>query len=304
MLSILIPVYNYDVRGLVLELVNQIKKVDNFVEIQLLDDGSESKWSNQLEDLTALSEVSLYSFKANKGRVASRKKLAELANYDYLLFIDCDAIVVSENYLTNYLNNIPEAKVIAGGHIYQEQMPDVRYKLHWEYGRRVEARSVGQRLEKPYASFSTFNFCITKEVFINNLYNIKIDGYGHEDTVMGYALCKNNVIIRHIDNPLLHAGLKDTDQFLKDTAIALQNALFVLKDYPDIDIKVIRYARALESIGLKRIMISFLKLLDKGIDANLKSENPNLRYLQLYKLKTYLQLTILSAEATAKEGGN
>jgi len=290
MLSILIPVYNYDIRGLVSDLISQIELIQQPVEIILLNDGSDKPYLVILEKVDLSSYIQLHHFDLNQGRVASRKKLAELANYDYLLFMDCDAGIVSKGYITNYLNELNNSSVIVGGHVYQNETPESAYRLHWKYGRKVEVRSLGQRHSQPYQSFSTFNFCIRKDLFIQFLNDIKVEGYGHEDTLIGHILNQNNIMVRHIDNPLMHKGLKFTDQFLSDSNAALENAVALSRVYPNIDIKVIQYAKAITKVGLSGLLLSLLNVFHKRIESNLRSGNPNTNYLQLYKLRKVLKM--------------
>ena len=48
-------------------------------------------------------------------------------------------------------------------------------------------------------------------------FNPLISGYGHEDTLFGFELEQNGIVIRHIDNPVLNAHLDSNTQFLYKT---------------------------------------------------------------------------------------
>ena len=48
-------------------------------------------------------------------------------------------------------------------------------------------------------------------------FNERLSGYGHEDTLFGYELNKNNIQIHHIDNPVLNGHLDTNEAFLLKT---------------------------------------------------------------------------------------
>ncbi|HHZ64116.1 MAG TPA: glycosyltransferase, partial [Flavobacteriales bacterium] len=54
MTSILIPVYNYDVRTLVAELLRQIRDVEEECEIICFDDASDDKFLNLNKEIAGL----------------------------------------------------------------------------------------------------------------------------------------------------------------------------------------------------------------------------------------------------------
>jgi hypothetical protein len=59
--------------------------------------------------------------KENLGRVASRKKLAEMSKYQYLLFIDADMIPKNTTFLTKYHDfALTQAQVVLGGYAYEK----------------------------------------------------------------------------------------------------------------------------------------------------------------------------------------
>lgn len=284
MLSILIPVYNFDVRKLLGDLLSQIELIDQKIEIILLDDGSDSQWHNQFSQWGDHPKAHVHKNENNQGRTAARRRLVGLSRYDHLLFMDCDAELIHSDYLNNYLSNISDYQVICGGHLYQDSLPSAENLLHWTYGSQVEVRSLDQRLRQPYTSFSTFNFCCHKDVYLDHLREIEVDGYGHEDTVIGHVLSKKNISIMHIDNPLVHIGLKSANQFLKDTKAAIDNAFLLVEKYPDLKIRLIENYKRIKGSGLSRLVKWILSFGEDGRQSNLKSNDPSIKKLQLFKL--------------------
>jgi hypothetical protein len=148
--------------------------------------------------------------------------------FEYLLFIDADSKLVSENYLALYLGHARENCVLCGGTVYNSQKPaDPQKLLRWFYGTSRESVSAGKRNQKKGFIITSNNFLIEKRVFENIRFRENIRDYGHEDTLLGYDLFMANVKICHIDNPVEHTGLEDAEIFLEKTRTALRNLRFI-----------------------------------------------------------------------------
>ena len=92
-----------------------------------------------------------------------------------------------------------------------------KFMLHWLHGLKREQSFAKDRNIQPNRSFKTNNFFIEKKVFNKVRFNENIQGYGHEDTLFGYELDKQNFTIFHIDNPVVHLGLESSEEFLRKT---------------------------------------------------------------------------------------
>lgn len=101
MLSVLIPIYNYDCRRLINSLSAQAENLDVEYEILAFDDGS-SLFLEENREVKNLPHVVYRELGKNIGRSAIRNLLADEARYPYLVFMDCDMQVVSDSYLKNY----------------------------------------------------------------------------------------------------------------------------------------------------------------------------------------------------------
>jgi len=286
MLSILIPVYNYNVFDFVNKLHIQRENEKIIFEIIIIeDDSSEIFENNKLQELD---NVDYYILEKNIGRAKIRNLLAEKSKYDNLLFIDCDSDIYND-YIEKYLSFIKNNnyKIIYGGREYTKELTDKKYSLHWKYGTQIEAKSVEQRKKEPNKSFMTNNFLIKKEIFNKIKFNEKITGYGHEDTLFGIELLKNNIKIIHINNPVIHIGLDDNYAFLSKTIISLRNLKFIYKTYLQKDlllknIKLLRYYK--KYYFLKPFLLIYYSFFSQKIIKNLKSSNPSLKRYSLFKL--------------------
>lgn len=287
MLSILIPVFNYDCSKLIFDLHEQCLECKIEFEMIVMDDASDDGYKISLSKLSVLSNVKIIYKEKNLGRNKIRHALADEAQFENLLFSDCDNEVTENNFIKKYLDNLKSNTVIVGGRIYSDKKPEQNKILHWMYGKNREQKSAVERNRFPYRSFMTNNFLIPKKIFLDLERQADISGYGHEDTLMGIQLQMQNVSIIHIDNALLHAGLEDADEFLEKSKNAIQNLQRLYqssyKKQLEESVKLVRYYSFLKKykmlFGIKSVGI-----FKKNILNNLHSSNPSLRLFDVLKL--------------------
>src|SRR6476659_9659441 len=124
MISILIPVYNLNVIDLVHSLEKQLSLIKERGEIIVLDDASLSDYKQQNQSIAELPHVTYQYLPENVGRLKIREKLAALATYDWLLFIDGDSQIIKDDFLSTYITAIQHnTHVVTGGRIYQSKAP-------------------------------------------------------------------------------------------------------------------------------------------------------------------------------------
>jgi len=224
MLEVCIPVYNSDVRLLVESLNKEIEQYKLPVSILLVDDFSESKFRTLNKELQKIARY--IELKENVGRSKIRNLLASYSNQEYLLYLDGDTKPVKNGFLSNYCqvikSQIPDC--LFGGSEYQREKPERRYLLRWKYSIERESKSFAQR-EKASFSFKTNNFVIRKSLMMKFPFSEELKGYGHEDTLFGFVLRKNQINILNIDNPVENPLLDSNSDFLQKTDNALKNLL-------------------------------------------------------------------------------
>ena len=123
MISILIPVYNDKVVELVETLQSQCTALELPFEIICLDDGSQERYRKDNSRLNDLDGVRYVELAENIGRSRIRNRLADMAKYSYLLFMDGDSKVIKMDFLTNYLPVMKPQCVLYGGRVYSEKPP-------------------------------------------------------------------------------------------------------------------------------------------------------------------------------------
>ncbi|SDC88737.1 glycosyltransferase family 2 protein [Williamwhitmania taraxaci] len=224
MLSVLIPVYQYDVTDLVSSLINQLAAHDIVYEILVFDDCSVPAFKATNSGLKNVMHVKYVELEQNIGRSKIRNLLASTARFENLLFLDCDVSLPETNFIERYLNFSAKSYVTVGGICYRSQKPTYAPKvLRWKYGHQRETQIASQRNKQPYSSFKTANFFITRTNFLRVKFSEEIHGYGHEDTLFGYELEQVNIPIFHIDNPVYHDGLEDASVFISKSEEAVKN---------------------------------------------------------------------------------
>ena len=232
MISILIPIYNWDATTLINSLVKQGNSINVPYEIIAIDDFSNSPHDEMNFSMNHYDFVEVYRNEKNFGRSRTRNLLAEKAQYNWLVFIDADSFV-DDKFLVNYVKEIQkgESDVICGGTIYSSTPPTKnKYKLHWNYGIKREVKTASQRTKLGFKSFASNNFAIASMTFATNQFDESITEYGHEDTLLGKQLAKSGARISHIDNPVKHLGLETNEVFLEKSVTAVENLVKLFKE--------------------------------------------------------------------------
>jgi glycosyltransferase involved in cell wall biosynthesis len=289
-LSVLIPVYNYDVVPLVKSLLEQCRSLTSRFEICLYDDGSKEKYRLKHRYLNEYPEVRYVELRQNIGRAAIRNLLAQEANNKYLLFLDNDSGLPDNDFIKRYWEDPADADVVIGGTIYNEQRPSDIFMLRWRYGKAREEKPARERNKHPYRSLTLNNMLIKRTVFLAHPLDTSLEGYGHEDTRFGWELQRLGVKIRHIDNPVIHLGLEPAVDFLKKTKQAVKNLhqLYMLEgDLPDSSL--VRVYKKLKGAKARRAFMLAFRPFKPMILQNLKSPEPNLTYFDLYKLYYFVK---------------
>ena len=294
MISILIPIYNFNVAKLVKDLYAQLTYTNVVFEIILGDDASIQPFNN--EKLTDLQGVTYFSLPENIGRAKMRNLLVEKANYPFLLFMDCDAAIRSSSYINNYILEISRNSApvcIMGGVAYRKQKPNPKYYLRWYYGTKREATDADIRNQKPYKSFTSFNVVFSKSIFYLVKFDESFSTYGNEDTFFGNQLRNTQIPVIHINNSLYHDGLDTNEEYLKKVETSIDN-LISLMGSKKIDSHFINETRLLAIYFKCRKLkvIPLLRMYYRMFLPNIKQRilrKPSIFRLDLYKLGYLVQ---------------
>jgi glycosyltransferase involved in cell wall biosynthesis len=287
LISILIPVYNYEIAEMAGAL--HALQSDFPFEIIFAEDGSDEKFINtNQKTMHSYPEMKHWISTQNKGRAAIRNQLARMASFDYLLFLDADTIPFDSEFIHRYEKVLKENILIYGGRSYTSDSPKERNKfLHWKYGKTREVIPLVKRRKFPYRSFMTNNFLIPKSLF-NSIggFDEEIQSYGHEDTIFGMLLRQNQIEILHIENAAIHMGIEEDQIFIKKSLKAAENLIFLSKKYPELaeEVKIWKYFIQTKKLGLVYLLGFIFKIGKPIMEYFIKNKRANLFCFDLYRL--------------------
>lgn len=294
MISILIPTYNYVAYPLAESLSRQAKEQNIPCEIIVADDAStrnECKQKNRL--INSLPHCTYIELEKNIGRASIRNLLADKAQGEWLLFLDCDGMPLDDLFLKRYgqaIANHTEADIICGGIIHPKELPASNMSLRYTYEKAAEKHHTAtKRNERPYASFRTFNFMIRRNAFLQVKFDETFHHYGYEDVLFGIQLKESGFRIAHIDNPLENKDIETNEIFLRKT----EEALHTLAEHADKlgdSVHLHHLYLRLQRIGLLPIVRKLFQWFTPTLQRNLLSNTPNLPYFAFYKLGYYALL--------------
>ena len=290
MISICIPIYNYDVTTLINELDRQAKQEKIPFEILLIDDRSTQKY--KALNNAVCGKHNYIELDKNIGRSRIRNRFLQHATHNNLIFLDCDSEIITKTFIAEYvkfINQNENYNVVCGGSVYDKTPPAKNKMLRWKYGIKKESKPVDIRSLSPNKAFKTNNFMIGKHVFDVVKFDERIVDYGHEDTLFGYQLQKNKFTVSHIENPVLNWDIEDNSEFLRKTEIGIVNLVKILHyvdDDPEFisNVSLLEYyekAKSMKLVWFIKLKFVFLKPILKFL---FMQGYVNLRLFAFYKL--------------------
>ena len=290
MISICIPIYNFNVVDLIITIINQGEESKKPYEVICIDDGSNKETLKLNAEINSHNAVKYLILKKNIGRSKIRNLFLENANYENLLFIDCDCSIQSENFLEKYFEQL-DNPVVYGGRKHHDNPPkNKNKKLRWLYGIKREDQNLNYRVKNPYHCFRSNNFLIKRAILSQIRFNEKIETYGHEDTLLSLELKENKIAIFQINNPVFHEGIENSSIFLEKTKSAIKNLVFLEKNILNTSsIKLIKTYHLINKLKLTWLIFPLSKPISNILERQLLSSRPSLKIFDLYKLIYFLR---------------
>lgn len=246
MLSVCIPVYNFDVRDLVSELYRQAEELSIEYEIVCIDDHSDESFHDINKSVS--DKARYVRLDSNVGRARIRNLFLSYTQYSYLLFIDCDTAVRHDNYLSMYVDLLyAKPALICGGKYWAKEF-DKNNRLRHRYDRICDCLDVEHRLARPRHNFTSTNFVIKRSILESVPFDESFADNGHEDTLFGYQLLKRNISITHIENSVVHLGCESNVVFVEKTEKGVSNLASMYRhmkkdsDFAKMDSTMIAYS--------------------------------------------------------------
>lgn len=294
MISVCIPIYNFDISQLLEEISKQSKQIEAPSEIILIDDCSSEDYKGLNEN--NCKKETYIELDKNVGRAEIRNLFIKYANFEHLLFLDCDSIIISKNFLANYVESIRQHNfdVVCGGRIVDDEKPERNKMLRWKYGKLRESQPNEIRETIPNKSFMTNNFLINRKTLEEVKFDHRITEYGHEDTLFGYELKKKGIRIEHIENPVLNGDVEDNAVFLAKTEKGVVNLIDILANTdhnPDFinDVTILSTYEKLKAKGLIPL-VNLVFIVSKPLLRFLFVRGyVNLKLFDFYKLGILIQ---------------
>jgi glycosyltransferase involved in cell wall biosynthesis len=289
MISVCVPVFNVDVRKLAGQLANEAQKAPFAVEIIFFDDYSDEKYRTLNSEISKKKGIIYKELARNTGRSSIRNALGKAATQPWLLFLDSDSELVTNDFLGYYIKAAQGAEVICGGTVYRGSPPsDKSTLLRWTYGRAREQMTALQRSSGNKFSITANNFMIRKDIFVQHPFREIILEYGHEDTVLGFDLNKGGVKVIHADNPVLHNGLEPSVEYLEKTRKALDNLVYISENIiGDARFRnesgFLKMRNGLKKTGLLPLAGVLFRMFEPYLAKNLTGKNPRLFLFDLYR---------------------
>ncbi|WP_203258969.1 glycosyltransferase family 2 protein [Hyunsoonleella ulvae] len=287
MLSILIPVYNYNIVQLVRSIHKQALKANIKFEIICLDDKSNKDIALINSSVSKLDNTSYLLSENNNGIAITRQHLCNYAKYDWILLLDADVELRDDLFISNYIEALETSKydIIFGGISYKNEKPHKKSVLRWKYGKQCEGVTSKIRNKKPYKITSAANILIKKQQYNRFSLDSVGNSYGM-DIFFGPQLKLHKVPVLHINNSVYHLGLEDSETYIKKTEFAV-NTLLSLHYNNKIELHendLLSKFILLKSVKLNFIFSLFYRYLKDIIRKHLKSSNPLIIVFQFYKL--------------------
>ena len=293
MISVCIPVYNYDACPLARNLASQAAALEAEVELVFIDDHSDADWRERNKALAGWGTY--IELEENVGRARIRNMFLQHTRGDYLLFLDVDS-EVKEGFLARYaavLDGHPA--VVVGGRVYDRRGDDKEHRLRYLYGTQVESKTLEWRRSHPYQSFMSNNFMVRRDVLEQHPFDERISRYGHEDTLFGHRLEQNGIEVLHIDNPVVNGEVERNADFLQKTVEAVQN-LASIDDMMEDDalfaqrVRLVDTYRRLRQWHLTAPVEWLHSLLRRPLESHFVSGNAvSVAQLNFYKLGLFIK---------------
>lgn len=303
MLSILIPAYNYMPTQLLESLLEQLP-----ADAELVVGDDQSKKTEVAMSLKAFCEERGIRFVQpthNLGSAGMRNMLCREAKGEYLLYIDCDAIITDKDFVQKYVEKVNEATsqqgneatsqqdnnyIVCGTIKHPDTMPSPQQSLRWKYEKSMEKCFTADLCnEHPYEHFRTSHFLVPKALMSRIPFDEGIKSSGYEDLLFGKRLQEQGVKVLHTDICVVNGDIEDNDTFLKKTERQLRTLYQFreeLKEYSTLQ-KFSERLQRKHLLGFARLLY---KLFKKPIRRHLLGSNPNIKLFQFYKLGYFEEL--------------
>jgi glycosyltransferase involved in cell wall biosynthesis len=287
-LSVLIPTYNHVCVSLVEQLLPLLQAAAIQYEVIVADDGSTDE-----DTIVANRAVSLLPScrfierKENVGRAAIRNFLAREAHFAYILYIDSDMTIISDQYIRRYLQTEDTAVIDGGVTICDSNAPS---NLRYLYEKNEEPHHTAtERQKRPYQHLHTANLLMRRDIILAHPFDERFRHYGYEDVLLGKVLHQHRIPILHIDNPLGMNTFETNAEFVSKTEEGLRTLYQFRNDLRGYS-RLLTFVSGIHIPLILSLIRLWHRLFRKAERRNLCGSRPSLLVFKLYRLGYYLSL--------------
>lgn len=268
LISIIIPTYN---RRKILESTLKALEKQNFedFEVVIVDDGSEDKTQDMMNNFLKNTVIKIKYFKKNhEGQGIARNFGLEKANGEFVLFLGDDMIPLP-NLLQEHFNTHTIKKNIAvlG---YVDWHPDLKITdfMQWlaPCGFGFNYCDIKNPDNVDFSHFYTSNISLEKKWLEQEKFDPIFKGYGFEDIDLGYRLFKKGLKI--IYNPkakVFHCHQISLGEYCSKSEQIAKALILFSKKHPELSKKWIKPILSVYLISALLRKAPFLKKLNKNL---------------------------------------
>ena len=236
-LSVLVPFYGHDPRGLIRRLELQARLLPGAVELVVLDDADpNARLGDAVEAQVAGlgAPARLIRLAANAGRAKGRNTLVRHARAPHLLFLDSDMAPDAPNFLARWVELAQAgADVAFGGFTVDAAPASPATAVHRALARRSDCLSAEVRRRAPEKYVFTSNLLVRRAVIEAEPFDESFSGWGWEDVEWAMRVSRR-WRIQHVDNTATHLGLDTVEALARKYEQSAANFARVRAAHPEI----------------------------------------------------------------------
>ncbi|WP_158960552.1 glycosyltransferase [Myroides fluvii] len=291
MLSIVIPVYNYNILPLVEQLHREAFSLNIPFELLVCDDASTQVYHP--EQLEAFPYLRWFSNPVNQHVAYTRNRLLKTAQYPWVLLLDADVMPVSTTFIQQYLEQRNKGYFFQGGFTYPLSTASTKRSLRFVYGSEIEQH---KHLHSCCNLF--FN---QRELQLQ--FDEEITEYGYEDTLFFFALQKRGIDVTRLNNPVIHHSTESNQTYLNRSTQACWGLAQLVEQgkIKTAEVQLSRVYSQLEKARISPLLYGINWLLKRPIQRNLLGKNPSMPVFKLFKLLEFhkAKVAIRKSKSTA-----
>lgn len=290
-LSILMPSYNNSCCQFAEELQRQAEDLNAYglrYEIIVADDGSTCRsFIEENERINSLPNCRYIKRKENVGRAAIRNFLAREARGEYLLFLDSDRRLCSDDFIMGYAM-LDGTEVACGGLRIGGNPQELRHNLRYRMEKRYEPHNTAKdRQAREYHNFNTSNFMVRRDILLRIPFDERFRRYGYEDVMWGKQLHDSGIRITHIDNPIMLDDFETNEGFVRKMETGMKTLSQFREELHGYS-SVIRAAEKLRRMHIAGLTKAAFAIARGMIRRNLTGSHPITILLNVYKLGVFI----------------